>query len=147
MTGPLRRVAMRRPGALLTADHDRWHYSKPLNPDALTAQYNHFASLVERSGAEIVWLPDDPGDRLVRRTVADASEDAGEHVRLAVLDVGIGEPSLGDQSDVLGYVGVGRTGPLAIDYFVKVIGIGSVSRFHSLTARAAPARHPIPVWR
>jgi hypothetical protein len=29
---------------------------------------------------------------------------------------------------------VGRTGPLAIDYLVKVIGLGNISRFHLLAA-------------
>jgi N-dimethylarginine dimethylaminohydrolase len=55
---------MRRPGAILGADPDVWHYAKAIDPDALTAQYNHFASLVEKSGVEIVWLPDDPLDGL-----------------------------------------------------------------------------------
>ncbi|MFW2382524.1 MAG: arginine deiminase family protein, partial [Acidimicrobiales bacterium] len=55
---------MRRPGAILSADPQTWHYAKPLDPDALTAQYNRFVSLVEASGAEIVWLPDDPSDGL-----------------------------------------------------------------------------------
>ncbi len=64
MAGPLRKVGMRRPGAILSADPEMWHYGKPLDPDALTAQYNHFASLVAGSGAEIVWLPDDPSDGL-----------------------------------------------------------------------------------
>jgi N-dimethylarginine dimethylaminohydrolase len=64
MAGRLRKVGMRRPGAILRADHRLWHYTKPLDPDALTAQFNHFASMVEKSGAEIVWLPDDPSDGL-----------------------------------------------------------------------------------
>ena len=54
----LRKVAMRRPGAMLTADHKRWHYAKPLDPSALTQQYEAFAELVAASGAEIVWMPD-----------------------------------------------------------------------------------------
>lgn len=60
---PLRKVAMRRPGAILTADHERWHYAKPLDPAALARQYEHFADLVAASGAEIFWLPetDDAG--------------------------------------------------------------------------------------
>ncbi|MEP1125904.1 MAG: arginine deiminase family protein [Ilumatobacter sp.] len=57
----LRKVAMRRPGAMLTADHERWHYTKPLDPVALTAQYEVFAGLVAASGAEIHWLPEDDG--------------------------------------------------------------------------------------
>jgi len=62
MTGPLRCVAMRAPGAILAADHERWHYAKPLDPDALGHQYRTFAELVAASGAEIVWLPDGDDD-------------------------------------------------------------------------------------
>ncbi len=57
MAGQLKRVAMRRPGALLGADAQRWHYAKPLDPAALAAQYETFAQKVAASGAEIVWLP------------------------------------------------------------------------------------------
>lgn len=55
---PLRKVAMRRPGAILTADHQRWHYTRALDPTALAKQYDVFAELVAASGAEIFWLPD-----------------------------------------------------------------------------------------
>lgn len=58
MVAPLRRVAMRRPGALLQADPDRWHYAKPLHAGALADQYAAFADAVAASGAEIVWMPD-----------------------------------------------------------------------------------------
>ena len=54
----LRRVGMRRPKAILGADHKRWHYTKPLNPDALVEQYEVFARLVADSGAQIEWLPE-----------------------------------------------------------------------------------------
>lgn len=64
MVGPLRRVAMRRPGAILTADHRRWHYAEPIDPDALTAQYHAFVDLVTADGAEVVWLPDRADDDL-----------------------------------------------------------------------------------
>lgn len=62
MVASLQRVAMRRPGALLTADHDRWHYTKPLDAARLAEQYAAFADAVAASGAEIVWLPDDDDD-------------------------------------------------------------------------------------
>jgi len=62
MVASLQQVAMRRPGALLTADHDRWHYTKPLDPDRLAEQYAAFADAVAASGAEIVWLPDHADD-------------------------------------------------------------------------------------
>ncbi len=60
----LQRVAMRRPGAMLTADHERWHYTKPIDADALVAQYDRFVELVEASGAEIVWLAERDDDDL-----------------------------------------------------------------------------------
>jgi N-dimethylarginine dimethylaminohydrolase len=56
MHGELERVAMRAPGAILTADPERWHYAKPINPDRLNAQYQSFVKLVEASGAEVVWM-------------------------------------------------------------------------------------------
>lgn len=62
MVAPLRRVAMRRPGALLSADPDRWHYAKPLHAERLAQQYTAFADAVAASGAEIVWLPDHDDD-------------------------------------------------------------------------------------
>lgn len=62
MAGRLRRVGMRRPGAILSADPQRWHYAKPIDAAALSAQYADFVELVEASGAEIVWFPDDADD-------------------------------------------------------------------------------------
>ena len=56
MTAPLRRVAMRRPDAMLSADPDLWHYAKPIDAPALVRQYDHLCELVEASGAEIVWM-------------------------------------------------------------------------------------------
>jgi N-dimethylarginine dimethylaminohydrolase len=53
---------MRRPGAILTADHRRWHYAGPIDPDALGAQYRRFAELVAADGVEVVWLPDEGDD-------------------------------------------------------------------------------------
>lgn len=64
MAGALQRVAMRRPGAILTADHGRWHYAAPINARALAEQYRAFVDLVEADGAEVVWLPDDAADDL-----------------------------------------------------------------------------------
>jgi dimethylargininase len=58
----LRRVAMRRPGALLNADHERWHYTKPVDADALSKQYDQFVELVEATGTEIVWFPETDDD-------------------------------------------------------------------------------------
>ncbi len=59
---PLRRVAMRRPGALLSADHERWHYASPIDPEALGAQYDALVAAIASSGAEIVWFDDRDDD-------------------------------------------------------------------------------------
>ncbi len=64
MVDPLVTVAMRRPGAILTADHRRWHYAAPIEPAALAAQYDTFVALVEAAGAQIHWLPDADHDDL-----------------------------------------------------------------------------------
>ncbi len=64
MTAPLRRVAMRRPGAILNADHRRWHYTKPIDAEALQRQYQRFVELLEADGVEIAWFPQDPADDL-----------------------------------------------------------------------------------
>ncbi len=63
-TATLSDVAMRRPGAMLTADSETWHYGKALDPETLVAQYEVFAGLVKASGAEIHWLPESADDGL-----------------------------------------------------------------------------------
>ena len=64
MAGELRDVAMRRPGAILSADPETWHYAKPIDADALTAQFDAFAELLRAHGARIHWLETDPDDGL-----------------------------------------------------------------------------------
>lgn len=56
--GRLRRVAMRRPVALLSADPRRWHYTKRLDSQRVVEQYEAFVGHIEQSGAEIEWFPD-----------------------------------------------------------------------------------------
>ena len=64
MSAPLQRVLMRRPGpSLINADPARWHYDPTFDGAKAVEQYGEFARLVERSGAEIIWL-DDQGDGL-----------------------------------------------------------------------------------
>lgn len=53
---------MRAPGAILRADHQRWHYTKPLDGVALRRQYEELVGLVAASGAHIEWMPDDDDD-------------------------------------------------------------------------------------
>jgi len=64
MAGSLRQVAMRRPGGILSADAEAWHYAKALDCAVLVAQYEAFVELVIASGAHIHWLPADDSDGL-----------------------------------------------------------------------------------
>ena len=64
------------------------------------------------------------------RPVADAAQNPGEDVGGPVHHVGLGELPLSDQSDVFRNVGVRRTGPLTINYFMKIIGFPGIGRFH-----------------
>ena len=59
MSAKLRRVAIRQPSAILSADIDEWHYAKPLNQQVLLQQFSNFVSLLETSGTEILWLDDE----------------------------------------------------------------------------------------
>ncbi len=62
MATTLERVALRRPGAILTADATEWHYAKALDPAALTDQYDTFVGLIQDAGPEILWLDDQADD-------------------------------------------------------------------------------------
>ena len=62
MVGRLRKVALRRPGAILSADPDRWHYAKPIDAAALVEQYERFVELVAAARAEIVWVDPEGSD-------------------------------------------------------------------------------------
>ncbi len=64
MVGDLKQVAMRRPGAILTASADEWHYAKPINAGGLRSQYEAFVELLEAAGVQIRWLADDETDGL-----------------------------------------------------------------------------------
>ena len=58
MVAPLRHVAMRPPGAILSCDHERWHYVKPIDATAMQRQFDAFVALLEADGATIHWLED-----------------------------------------------------------------------------------------
>ncbi len=68
MVAPLRRVGVRRPGAMLSADHERWHYARPLDAVAVLAEHDRFTSLLAMAGVDVVafddCLDDDPDDDL-----------------------------------------------------------------------------------
>jgi len=63
-------------------------------------------------------------------SVANPPEDAGEHVRVPVHHVSVGEAALCNKSNVFGDVGVCWASPLAIHDFVKVVGLRGVRRLH-----------------
>lgn len=59
MVAPLISVALRKPGnEMLNADIEKWHYANDLVPAKVEAQYQGFVKLIEKSGAEILWLND-----------------------------------------------------------------------------------------
>ncbi len=64
MSAPLLRVLMRKPGnSLREANADDWHYGPGFDAHKAIDQHAGFVALVEKSGAEILWLDDD-GDGL-----------------------------------------------------------------------------------
>src|SRR5262245_59499408 len=69
------------------------------------------------------------------RTIANAPEDAGEHVRFSVQQISVGETLLSDEPDVFGDVGVGRAGPLAIYDLVVILRIGCIGWPHGALPR------------
>ena len=73
--------------------------------------------------------------------VAGAAEDAREDVRFAVEEVRLGVSPLRDEPDVLGDVGVGRAGPLAVHHFMVVLRIGNIRRRPGRTRRAGCCGH------
>src|SRR5690606_28811649 len=81
--------------------------------------------------------------------VAGAPEDPREDVGFPVDHVGVGVAAGGDQPDVLRHRRMRRTGPLAIDYLVEVVGVANLGGTHAalLAAgaddRAWPESSPI----
>jgi dimethylargininase len=64
MSANLTRVLMRRPGrSLIAANPTEWHYGPTFHGEKAVAQYREFTRLVEKSGADIIWIEDD-GDGL-----------------------------------------------------------------------------------
>ncbi len=60
MVAPLKSVALRRPGAILDADPDLWHYAGPIDGPALAEQFQRFAELLEQAGVDVRWMPEEP---------------------------------------------------------------------------------------
>src|SRR5690554_101438 len=63
--------------------------------------------------------------------VARASKYARKNVRFAVEQIGVSVAPFGNQPDIAWNIGVGRTGPLAIDDLVIVSWIGNIRRCHA----------------
>lgn len=59
MTAPLRRVALRRPDAMISADAEAWHYGETFDGGQVRTEHAAFTDLVTASGAEIHWM-DEP---------------------------------------------------------------------------------------
>ena len=67
MTAPLRKVAVMKPGmSLITADPEKWHYGPLFDPDKVAGIHNDFVQMLQKSGAEVLWMPEDD------RGIADA---------------------------------------------------------------------------
>src|SRR5690606_6456564 len=64
------------------------------------------------------------------RTVANATQDAGKDVRLAIDEIRLAKFTQGNQPNVFGNVGVCGTRPLTIDDTMKIIRILRIGRFH-----------------
>ena len=64
------------------------------------------------------------------RPITSASQDARENVGFAVEEIGVRVSALRDQTNVFGDIRVGRARPLAIHYFVEVIRVANICRFH-----------------
>jgi hypothetical protein len=65
--------------------------------------------------------------------VADPAENSGKNVGNPVDHVGLGVIFVENQPDIFGNIGVGWAGILTVNYFVKILGIGDVGRFHRRT--------------
>ncbi len=56
MSAPLRRVAVRAPGAMLHADHRRWHYRAPIEPARVTEEHRRFVEALRAHGVQVSTL-------------------------------------------------------------------------------------------
>ncbi|MDG2111154.1 MAG: arginine deiminase family protein, partial [Actinomycetota bacterium] len=90
---------MRAPGAILAADHHEWHYTKPLDGDALRHQYDEFVALVTASGAQIEWMSEEADDLADSVFTYDPSfvTPAGAVVLRPGKDLRLGEAGLHEQ--------------------------------------------------
>ena len=78
----------------------------------------------------LVFLNAAPATSGFARAVAGTSKDPGEYIRMPIDHVGIRVTPGGDQSDVFGHRGVGRTRPLTVHDAMKVVGTTDIRRLH-----------------
>jgi hypothetical protein len=69
------------------------------------------------------------------RAVTDSSENAGKDVGLPVDGKGLVIFAVADQADILRNRRMGRTGKLAVNNFMEILGVGNVCRFQKLLLR------------
>ncbi len=79
---------------------------------------------------DLVFLNATPAAGGFARAVASTSKDPGEDIRMPIDHVGIRVTPGGDQSDVFGHRGVGRTRPLTVHDAMKVVGTTDIRRLH-----------------
>ena len=54
MTGPLKRVAVRKPSdSMINADPDQWHYGPSFNPALVRQNHENFTHLLSQADIEI----------------------------------------------------------------------------------------------
>ena len=94
MSAKLRRVAIRQPSAILSADIDEWHYAKPLNQQVLLQQFSNFVSLLETSGTEILWLDDEDDGLADSNFTYDPSFMFPNILSISAVETGAGVPLL-----------------------------------------------------
>ncbi|MDG2406317.1 MAG: arginine deiminase family protein [Paracoccaceae bacterium] len=62
MTAPLRKVAVKRPGAsLLKADPEKWHYGPSFEPAKVIAAHAEFVKMLQEEGIEIYHMSEEDG--------------------------------------------------------------------------------------
>ena len=60
MTGPLTKVAVKKPGtSLKNANAKKWHYNSVFDPKKVSDIHNTFVQTLEGFGIEIYWMPED----------------------------------------------------------------------------------------
>ena len=69
--------------------------------------------------------------RRLARPIADAPENAREHIGLPVEKIGVRVTALGDQADVFRHVGMRRARPLAVHDAVKIVRMRGVGGVHA----------------